>query len=79
MFTFNGRPVTHPIAKVFCAIVVGLGLLWVGLCLMLLPLLLVIAMVADPFLRVVGRRGCIRKDGDSLSVIFDKTSFERSS
>ena len=42
---------------------------------LLLPIFMMVGLTVHPFLRLLGRRGCLRDGGKAL--IFDRTSFER--
>jgi len=78
---FRGREVQNPVLRVlivlFLAILVPVSMLWVLIIVALLIVLSPVLLPAHFVLRALGRKGFVRRDGDTISIIIDNTALER--
>jgi hypothetical protein len=76
--TFNGREVRHPLGRVAVAAIL---VMWVPLSLLFGFVFLVIVgsvgLLVHPPLRLLGRRGTVRRDWTGTSILLDREAFRR--
>ena len=73
MLTYNGKPIKNPLFQACALVVVVGGITFVALFIAAFPLWL----PAHFVLKAMGRKAILRGDSGGISVVLDRTSFER--